>query len=127
AHGFHRALARGEFAAVVGAALGVVAQLDDGHDVQDPVDAPVPGPRQPVTPLVAGGRIDGGGAVPGCEVVTAGEAADVADVAQQPGSAGRADAVELLQCAAGRLDQFGQLGVRGLDLLVDGRDRGDQL
>jgi len=32
-HGFHRALARGELAAVVGAALGVVAQLDDGHDV----------------------------------------------------------------------------------------------
>ena len=42
--GFHRCLAFGEAAAVVGAARGVVAELDDGHDVQDPVDAPVPGP-----------------------------------------------------------------------------------
>ena len=38
AQGFHRCLAGGEFASVVGASLGVVADLDDGHDVQDPVD-----------------------------------------------------------------------------------------
>jgi len=43
-HGFHGGLAGGEFASVVGAAFGVVAQLDDGHDVQGAVDAPVPGP-----------------------------------------------------------------------------------
>jgi hypothetical protein len=40
-------------------ALGVVAELDDGHDVQDPVDAPVPGSGQPVASLVAGGRVEG--------------------------------------------------------------------
>ncbi len=38
---------------VVGAALGRVAQLDDGHDVQCPVDPPVPGPRQAVALLLA--------------------------------------------------------------------------
>jgi hypothetical protein len=43
-HCFHRGLAVGEFTPVVEAAFGVVAELDDGHDVQDPVDAPVAGP-----------------------------------------------------------------------------------
>ncbi|WP_345488767.1 hypothetical protein [Actinoplanes octamycinicus] len=43
-HGFHRGFAFGAFALVVGAAGGVEAELGDGHDVQDPVDAPVPGP-----------------------------------------------------------------------------------
>jgi hypothetical protein len=42
--GFGAGLAGGELAAVAGAAFGVVAQLHDGHDVQHPVDAPVPGP-----------------------------------------------------------------------------------
>ena len=102
-------LAVGESAPVVGAAVGVVAELDDGHDVQDPVDAPVAGPGQPVALLVAGGGVDRGGAVPGGEVAAAGEAADVTDVAEQPGGAGRADAVELLQRAAGRGDELGQL------------------
>jgi hypothetical protein len=31
----------------LGPAGGVVAELDDGHDVQDPVDAPVPEPGRP--------------------------------------------------------------------------------
>ena len=48
------------------------------------------------------------GAVPGGEVAAAGEAADVTDVAEQPGRAGRADAVQLLQAAAGGVDQLGQ-------------------
>ena len=43
AYGFHWCLTGGEFASVVGAAFGVVAELDDGHDVQDAVDPPVPG------------------------------------------------------------------------------------
>jgi len=34
-HGLHRGLALGEAAPVVGAAGRVVAQLHDGHDVQD--------------------------------------------------------------------------------------------
>ena len=35
--------------------------MDDGRDVQDPVDAPVSEPAQPVAALVAGGRFDRGG------------------------------------------------------------------
>ena len=112
-------LALGESAAVVGAAGGVVAELDDGHDVQDPVDAPVAGPGQAVALLVAGGRVDRGGAVPGGEVPGGAEPADVADVAEQPGRAGRADAVEFAQGAAGRGDELVQLLVRGPDLRVD--------
>jgi hypothetical protein len=63
-HGLHRRLALGQAAAVIRAARGVVAELDDGHDVQDPVDAPVAGPRQAVALLVTGGCVDRGGAVP---------------------------------------------------------------
>jgi hypothetical protein len=55
--------------------------------VQHPVDAPVPGPRQPVTLLLAGGGVDGRGAVPGGEVAAVSETGDVTDVAEQPGSA----------------------------------------
>ena len=82
---------------VVGAAFGRVAQLDDGHDVQHPVDPPVAGARQPVPLLLAGGGIQWRGAVPGREVVPAGEPVDVADVGEQPGRAGRPDAVQLQQ------------------------------
>jgi hypothetical protein len=115
--GFHGCLAGGELAAVAGAAFGVVAQLHDGHDVQYPVDAPVPGPREPVTLLLAGGGIDGRGAIPGGEMAAVSEAGDVTDVTEQPGSAGRSDAVEVLQAAAGLGDQAGQLGAGRLDLL----------
>jgi hypothetical protein len=118
AHGFHRGLAFSEFAPVVAAVFGVVAELNDGHDVPDPVDAPVAGPRQAVPVLVAGGRVDGCGAVPGGEVGAAGEPADVCGVADEAGGAGRADAVQFLEAAAGRRDEFGQLLVRDLDLLV---------
>jgi hypothetical protein len=86
-----------------------VAELDDGHDVQDAVDTPVPGPGQAVALLVAGGGVQGCGAVPGGEVPAAGEAADVTDVADQPGGTGRADAVQLLQAATAGRDQLGQL------------------
>ena len=56
AHGFHGCLPGGNLAVVVGAAFAVaVAQLHDGHDVQDPVDLPVARAREPVTDLVAGG------------------------------------------------------------------------
>src|SRR6185503_5435428 len=126
AHRLHRGLAGGDLAPDVGAAVGVVAELDDGHDVQDAVDAPVPGPGQAVALLVAGGGVQGCGAVPGGEVAAAGEAADVADVADQAGRAGRADAVQFLQTAAGGLDETGQLLARRLDLLVDADEFGDQ-
>jgi hypothetical protein len=55
--------------------------------VQHPVDAPVAGPREPVALLVAGGGIYGRGAVPGGEMAAVSEAGDVADIAEQPGSA----------------------------------------
>jgi hypothetical protein len=64
AEGFHRGPAFGETASVVDPAGGVMAQLDDGHDVQDAVDASVAEPGQAVALLVAGGRLDRGGAVP---------------------------------------------------------------
>jgi hypothetical protein len=83
-HGWHPAGAAG---VVVGAALGLVPQLDDRHDVQDPVDAPVPGAGQAVAGLAAGGRVQGCGAVPGGEPVAAGEPVDVAGVGEQPGGA----------------------------------------
>ena len=41
--GLHRCLAGGELASVVSAAVGVVADLHDGGDVQDVVQPPGPG------------------------------------------------------------------------------------
>src|SRR5204863_613833 len=66
-------------------------------------------------------------AVPGREVSAAGEPGDVTDVADEPGGAGRADAVQCLDLAAGTLDQLGELAIRGLDLRIDGFDLLDQL
>jgi hypothetical protein len=68
AHGLHRGFAGGLLPVEVGTPLGGVAQLDGGDDVQDPVDLAAPGPREPVADLVAGGGVDGCGAVPGREV-----------------------------------------------------------
>ncbi len=56
-----------------------------------------------------------------------GKRADVADVAEQAGGPGGADAVQVEQPGAGGLDQLGQLLGRGLDLLVDCFEVGDQL
>jgi hypothetical protein len=60
-------------------------------------------------------------------VPAAGEAADVRDVTDQPGRSGRADPVQALQAAAGRLDEFAELLVSGFGLLVDLDEFGDQL
>jgi hypothetical protein len=38
AHRFHRRLPGGDLAVVIGPPFGVVAELDDGHDVQRPVN-----------------------------------------------------------------------------------------
>jgi hypothetical protein len=76
---------------IVGAAFGVVPELDDGHDVQHPVVAPVAGPGEAVALLVAGGGVDRGGAVPGREVPGDGEAGNVGDVADEAGGAGGSD------------------------------------
>src|SRR6476469_8115388 len=62
AQGLHGGLAGGALASVVGAALGVVAELDDRGDVQDVVHPSVPGSGEAVADLFAGGCLDGCGA-----------------------------------------------------------------
>jgi hypothetical protein len=93
-----------------------MAQLDDRHDVQDSIDAPIAGTRQAMALVVAGRRLDRCGAVPGREVRGGAEPADVADVAQQAGCSGWADPVEFAQRAASRGDEFVEVLVRGPDL-----------
>src|SRR5258708_4002436 len=104
-----------------------MAELNHGHDVQHPIDTPVPGPGQAMTALFTRGRFDRGGTVPRREMPRGREPGDVSDVAEKPGGAGRADPVELLQGTARLSDEFDQLDVRGFDLLVDHGEFGDQL
>ena len=47
--------------------------------------------------MLAAGGVDGGGAGPGREVAAVGEPGDVADVGEDPGGAGRADAMDVHQ------------------------------
>jgi hypothetical protein len=68
AHGLHGRLAIALLPFVVVPAGFVVAELDAGHDVQHPVDLSVPAAGESVPDLVAGGDVDGGGAVPRREV-----------------------------------------------------------
>jgi hypothetical protein len=52
--------------------------LDGGHDVQHPVDLPVPCTKEGVTDLVAGSEASmGGGAVPAGSVRESGDLADL--------------------------------------------------
>ena len=112
---------------VVGAALGLVPQLHYRHDVQNPVDAPVPGAGEPVAGLVAGGRVQRRGAVPGGEPVASGEPADVADVGEQLGGARGPDAVQLHQGGSARGNQLGELPVQSPGSLVDALELSGQL
>lgn len=59
--------------------------------------------------LVARGRLERGGAVPGGEVRRGAEPPDVGDVADLSGRSGRADAVELGQGAAVVGDELAEL------------------
>jgi hypothetical protein len=99
---FHAGLAGGEFAQEVGAAFGVVAQLEDRGDVQNMVHSPVPGSGESVSDLLAGGRVKGCGAGPGRESVPVGEAGDVADVGEDSGCAGSGSATRGVGGAVGR-------------------------
>ena len=80
AHGFHRGFPGGDFAVVLGAALGGVAELDYRHDVRHAVDLPVPGAGLAVPDVVAGGGVDRRGPVPGGEVATVREPGDIGDL-----------------------------------------------
>jgi hypothetical protein len=82
-------------APVVGAALGVVAQLHDTGHVEHVVHPSVARPREPMPDLLAGRGVDRRGAGPGGEVVTVGEACHVHDVGQDPRRTDRADAVDV--------------------------------
>jgi phenylpyruvate tautomerase PptA (4-oxalocrotonate tautomerase family) len=69
AHGLVRGLPAGFAAVEEGAALGGVAQLDRGHDVQHPVDLSVATSGQSVADVVSRGCVDECGAGLGAEVV----------------------------------------------------------
>jgi hypothetical protein len=95
-HRFHGGLAGGLLGVEVGAALGGVAQLDDGHDVQCPVDPAVAGAGESMPLLLSGGGVQRGGAVPGRELVAVGEPVDVAHVDEQPSVSGSKTPVRVL-------------------------------
>jgi hypothetical protein len=67
-----------------------------------------------VPDVLAGGGIDGSGAVPRGEMSLVGEAGDVTDLDEQSGCAGWTDAMQLSECAAGRGEQFAEFFVGGL-------------
>jgi hypothetical protein len=67
------------------------------------------------------------GAVPRGEPVPVGEPVDVADIGQQSRRTGGADAVQVEQGRTAGNDQLAKILVRGLGLLVDGLEFGDQL
>src|SRR6266498_5041524 len=69
AHGLHAGLSFGELASVVGAAVGVEEYLGGRGDVPHVVHPSVPGAGEAMSDLVAGGRVEPGGAGPGREPV----------------------------------------------------------
>src|SRR6266508_1772654 len=69
----------------------------------------------------------GAAAVPGGEPVAVGEAADVADVGQQPGGSRGTDAVQAHQGGSASGHQVGQVLLRRLDPSVDALELADEL
>ena len=83
AQGLFRGLALGQLLVVIGAALAVpVADLGNRGHVDGVVEPAVPAPAQPVNLARDGGHFDRRGPVIGGEVIPAGEAGYVADVAK---------------------------------------------
>src|SRR5665647_699916 len=80
-----------------------------------------------MTVLLSGGGVQRGGAVPGREPVPVDEAVDVADVGQEPGRTGGADAVQVLKGRFAGDHEFLQFLLDGLDLLVEALELVDQL
>ena len=92
AQGFFAGLAFGPFLVVVGAAGAVlVADLGDRGHVDRVVEAAVAAPGQPVDFPAARRYLDGGGAVVGGELIPAGEAGHVPDIADDRSGDDRAD------------------------------------
>ena len=136
---FLAGLALGSFLVVVGAAVAVpLPDLGDGGHVDGVVEAPVAAPGQPEHLPLSRRHFDRGGAVVGSELVSAGEAGDVGDVAEDGGGDDRADTEDAGHGAAGgadggrdRLPGLGQHAVQaaqvsgelGGDLVPGGRDR----
>jgi hypothetical protein len=116
-------LALGALALVVAAPVGAwVADLGDGHHVQRVAGPPVPGPRQAVADLVAGGHAGRSGAVVAGEPVPGGEPGDVADFGQDPPRGQRPDPVKAGQRGARLGDQGGDLAGDGLEPGTGGPD-----
>jgi hypothetical protein len=88
-HRFHACLAVGQSALVVGAAGGVVTELDNGHHVQHSVDPAVSRPRQPVPTTITRRCLQRSCAVPGREPALVGESADITNVAEHNEAVGR--------------------------------------
>jgi hypothetical protein len=95
--------------------------------VQRVIQAPVAGSGEAVSDLLAGGGVDGCGAVVGGEVVPAREAVDVLDLGQDPAGDDRADAVEIGQVRSAGRDELTDLTAHRLDLRVEGLDVRDVL
>jgi hypothetical protein len=106
------------------AAAGTVRlpDLGDGHHVQRVVDAAISGPRQPVPDLLAGGGVDGCGAVVGGELILRREPVDGLDLGQDAAGDHGADAVEGGQVRASGFDEFADLGADALHLRVERPD-----
>src|SRR5690349_22474604 len=98
---------------------------DRGH-VDRVVEPAVAAQRQPVDLLFAGGHLGRGGAVVGGEAVPGGEPGHGDDIADDGGGNDRADAEDLREAGAGRLDRGGQLLLDLAPLGVQVADAGQQ-
>jgi hypothetical protein len=90
--------------------------------VQRVVEAAIASAGEAVSDLLAGGGIDGCGAVVGGEVVPRREAVDVLDLGQDSAGDDRADAVEIGQVRSAGRDEFADLAAHRLDLRVNRLD-----
>ena len=104
-----------------------MADLGDGGHVDGMVEAPVAAPRQAEHLASPGGHLDRGGAVIGSEVITAGEATDVADVTDDDGGDDRTDPEHVGDGRLRRLDHRGDPGLGVAQLLVEVAQVGDEL
>jgi hypothetical protein len=86
------------------------------------VDAPVSGSGESVSDLVAGGGVDGCGAVVGGEMILAREPVDGLDLGEDAAGDDGPYSVEVNQVRAGALDEFLDLRADGLHLGVEGSD-----